>query len=571
MPLMTGWQAVVQALRAEGVQRVYGLPGDAAHLYDALSEAPEITPIQNRHEAAGVFMAMAEARLTNQVGVCHGSPGPGMANMVSGILEAYSACMPIVCLVTGAPSTFNGMGAFQENDAIGITQPITKWNMRVERPELIPWTMRRAFSLARSGKPGPVFVEIPADIGLGSADIEPYQPAPRGLRSAADPALLSIASEMLRNSERPILVAGGGVMLSRAGKELRRLAEQEHIPVMTTASGRGSIPEDHPLAFGLVGLYRTKPGKDVYDEADLLVTVGSRMEGFQSGNWNIFPDNAKFLQIDIDPFEIGRNWVPDAAVIGDAALVLSALATSLESNPGKREVRAARAREAIASKEDFARQVDAECAAATGSPLKSKRIVHELNRVFGHDTILVNENGGQDLWTYFHPYYRVLDEGDVVPMGEQTCMGAGVIGAVAAKLVRPDKKVVCVAGDGAFQMMPQELSTAVQYGAAVTWIVLNNRSLGWSKLSQIRRGRPPVACDFEAQPDFVMLAKAHGCHSEHVEQAEGIMPALQRALQANAAGVPAVVEFTVDATDYYIGFLNFPHKDWTEQSVVLAH
>lgn len=571
MARMSGWQAVVAALQAEGVQRVYGLPGDPVHLYDALYDTPEILAVQVRHEASGVFMAMAEARLTNRVAVCHASPGPGMSNTLSGLLEAYSACMPIICLATGTPSTFNGMGAFQENDAIGLTRPVTKWTVRVERPERIPWTMRRAFSLAASGKPGPVFVELPGDVGTAVTEMEPYRPSPRPLRCAADPALLTQAANLLRAAERPVLVAGGGVPLAGAGEELRLLAEQEHIPVLTTFSGRGSIAEDHRLAFGLVGLYRTRPGKDVYDGADLLITVGSRMEGFQSGDWQLFPDAARFIQIDIDPFEIGRNWVPDVAVIGDAGLVLRDLAATMRADPGRRPARAAQVEQAVADKAAFAREVEAECAAADGVPLKSKRIVHALNSVYGRDTILVNENGGQDLWSYFHPYYRVLDAGDLVPMGEQTCMGAGITGAVAAKLACPRKKVVCVAGDGAFQMMPQELSTAVQYGAPVTWVILNTYSLGWSKWSQEQRGRRFIACDFTAQPDFVQLAHAHGCHAERVERPEQIRPALERARAATEGGTPAVIEFVVDTFDYYIGFRNFPHKAWVAEGQPAAH
>jgi acetolactate synthase I/II/III large subunit len=567
MPKMTGWQAVVEALRSEGVRRVYGLPGDPTHLYDALYDAPEIAPILVRHEGSGAFMAMAEARLTNRVTVAHGSPGPGMTNLVSGMLEAYSACAPVIFIATGAPSRLTGMGAFQENDAAGIARPITKWNVRVERPDRIPWTMRRAFSVAGTGKPGPVFVEIPSDVGTASVEMEPYRPSPRPLRCAADPEALTRAVEMIAAAERPVLVAGGGVVLSAAGAGLLALAEQEHLPVMTTFSGRGAISEEHPLAFGLVGLYRTRPGRDVFNGADLLITVGSRMEGFQSGDWKIFPDRARFLQIDIDPFEIGRNWVPDAAVIGDASVVLRQLREALAESPGTRRSRKAHADERVRDKDAFAREVDAECAAASSIPLKSKRIVHELNAVFGHDTILVNENGGQDLWSYFHPYYRVLDAGDHVAMGEQTCMGAGITGAIGAKLARPGKKVVCVAGDGALFMMPQELSTAVQYKAPVTWIVLNTRSLGWPKWHQELHGRRYIATDFTAAPDIPALARAHGCAAEHVERPEEITPALRGALEANRAGTPAVVEFAVDTFDYYVGFKSFPNKEWTEEGI----
>ncbi len=333
---------------------------------------------------------------------------------------------------------------------------------------------------------------------------------------------------------------------------------------MTTFSGRGIVPEDHPLAFGLVGLYLTKPGKQVYDEADLLVTVGSRMEGFQSGDWQLYPDDARFLQIDLDPFAIGRNWLPDSAVVGDAKFAVRGLRRALSQDGGCREERSARLREAAAMKDEFARSVDRECAEAVSTPLKSKRIVHELNEVYGHDTVLINENGGQDLWSYYHPYYRVLDAGHLVPMGEQTCMGAGVTGAIGAKLAWPDRKVVCVTGYGAFQMMPQELSTAVQYSAPVTWIVLDSRSLGWSKWSQRQRGGRYIATDFTAQPSISALARAHGCHAEEVSRPEDIRGALERALKATEGGTPAVVSFQVDTFDYSPGFRAFPGKAWED-------
>jgi acetolactate synthase I/II/III large subunit len=560
----TGWESVVAALVAEGVKRVYGLPGDPVHLYDALYDVPAIQAILVRHECSGVFMAMAEARLTGEVTVCHGSPGPGTTNLVSGLNEALSSCSPLVCITSSAPASLVGMGAFQELDVQRLAAPVTKWSVRVDRVERIPWAMRRAFSIARHGVPGPVLVEIPVDVGLARWEAGPYRPGPALEPAVGAAAAIEEAAGLLRAARRPVLVAGGGAVLARAGEELVALAEQEHIPLMTTFSGRGIVPEDHPLAFGLVGLYLTKPGKQVYDEADLLVTVGSRMEGFQSGDWQLYPDDARFLQIDLDPFAIGRNWLPDSAVVGDAKFAVRGLRRALSQDGGCREERSARLREAAAMKDEFARSVDRECAEAVSTPLKSKRIVHELNEVYGHDTVLVNENGGQDLWSYYHPYYRVLDAGHLVPMGEQTCMGAGVTGAIGAKLAWPDRKVVCVTGDGAFQMMPQELSTAVQYSAPVTWIVLDSRSLGWSKWSQQQRGGRYIATDFTAQPSISALARAHGCHAEEVSRPEDIRGALERALKATEGGTPAVVSFQVDTFDYSPGFRAFPGKAWED-------
>lgn len=562
--VLTGWQTAVEALVSEGVRRVYGLPGDPTHLYDALYDTPEIEPVLVRHECSGVFMAMAEARLGHCVGVCHASPGPGMTNTVSGLLEAFSGCTPVVCITTGAPAAYLGMGAFQENDAVAVARPVTKWSVRIEKPDRVGWTMRRAFSIAAGGKPGPVLVEIPADVGLARAAMDEYQPAPGALRTAPDPELTEAAAALLREARRPVIVAGGGVVSSKAGSALVSLAEQESIAIMTSASGRGAIAESHPLAFGLIGLYRTRPGRDVFNDADLLVTVGCRMESFQSGNWNIFPAGARMVQIDVDPFEIGRNFVPDVALVSDARLALASLSEALHDHDGRRAERAGHLAEAVAEKEVFVQEVDAECASATDTPLRSKRIVHELNDVYGRDTVLVNENGGQDLWTYFWPYYRVLDADDVVSMAEQTCMGAGVTGAIGAKLTRPGKKVVCVTGDGAFQMMPQELSTAVQYDAPVTWVVLNTRSLGWSKWHQVPSGRF-IATDFLAQPDLVALAKAHRCQAEHVARPEEVRPALERALSATEGGTPAVVEFDVEPFDYYAGFKAFPGRDWSDE------
>ncbi len=394
---LTGWQAAVEAIAAEGVRRVYGLPGDPTHLYDALYDAPTIDPVLVRHECSGVFMAMAEARLGHGVGVCHASPGPGMTNTVSGLLEAFSGCTPIVCITTGAPAAFFGMGAFQENDSVAVARPVTKWSVRVERPDRVGWTMRRAFSIAAGGKPGPVLVEIPADVGVARAEMDEYRPAPRALRTAPDPELTEAAAVLLREARRPVIVAGGGVISSEAGPALVALAEQESMPIMTSASGRGAVAENHPLAFGLVGLYRTRPGRDIFNDADLLVTVGCRMESVQSGNWSIFPAGARMVQIDVDPFEIGRNFVPDVAVVSDARLALVALSEVLRDQGGRRAERARHVAESLADKELFIQEVEAECASSMDIPLRSKRIVHELNAVYGPDTVLVNENGGQDL------------------------------------------------------------------------------------------------------------------------------------------------------------------------------
>ena len=228
------WRAAVEALKAEGVEHLFGLPGNPLFLYDDLYDVPDITPVLVRHEAAGVFMAMAYGRLRGQPGVCYGSPGPGTANLVSGLLEAWSGCFPVVAITAASSRVYEGMGEFQETDSLGLVRPVTKWAVRVDMPERVGWTIARAFALAATGKPGPVYVEIPADVAATEVDMPEYRPLQRPIRCAADPALVDQAVTLLDESRRPVIWAGGGVILSGAATELQALAEALQAPVVTT-------------------------------------------------------------------------------------------------------------------------------------------------------------------------------------------------------------------------------------------------------------------------------------------------------------------------------------------------
>jgi acetolactate synthase I/II/III large subunit len=549
------WRAICEGLAAEGVEYVFGLPGNPELLYNDLADFPEIRPILVRHETSAVFMAMAYARVSGRVGVVHASPGPGMANLVPGLLEAFYACSPLVSLVSAADRNYEGMGVFQETPSLDLARPVSKWAVRVDLAYRTTWTLERAFHLARNGKPGPVFVEIPGDVAATEAELPDYRPRPAPLRPAGDQALVAAAAELLDGSQRPVIVAGGGVGLAGAERELVELAERLDAPIVTTPSGRGSISEAHRLAFGVVGLYRTESSAKPYDEADCLLLVGTRMEEFQSGLWKLVPEAAKVVQVDIDAFEIGRNVRPDVAVVGDAKLVLAQLAevaAVVEQRPSTVEY--------VQFKERFQQRADEECALDDG-PLRTKQVVHALNDAFG-DFVLVNENGAQDLWSYYCPYVKVTAERGCVAPAEQTCMGFGVAGAVGAKLARPDAFVVCVTGDGAFQMYLQEMATAVQYGAPVVWVVLDNASLGWCKWIQRATGERYIATDFEAQPDFVRLAEAYGVHGERVEEPGAVAGALERAREANEDGVPAVLSCAIDTWDYPQGFTDFHRDVW---------
>lgn len=556
------WQVVVEALKAERVEHLFGLPGNPLFLYDDLYDNPDISPILVRHEVSGAFMATAYGRLRGQPGVCFASPGPGITNLVSGLLEAWTGCFPLVAITSAPSREFEGMGVFQEANSLGLVRPVTKWAVRVDIPERVGWAIARAFSLATNGRPGPVYLEIPADVAAHDVDMPEYRLLARSIRCCADPTLVDQAVALLKESRRPVIWAGGGVILSKAEAELQAIAKALQAPVITTPQGRGSISEDHPLAFGQVGLYRTKSTAMAYDDADLVLIVGSQCEEFQSGLWKQFPKGARLIQMDIDASQLGRNWIPDIGLVADAQLGLRQLTQGLNSEDQAMAKRRSRLADLQLAKAAYEKQVAAECDTIE-RPIRAKRVVHAINRVFGGSTILVNENGGMDLWSYYCPYFKVLEEGGCLAPAEQTCMGFGVTGVIGAKLARPDQYAVCVTGDGAFQMFLSELGTAVQYGAAATWVVLNNHSLGWIKYIQQTLGERYIAADFTSQPDFVQLAVSAGCHAERVIEPEQVESALERAKRANDDGQPAVLDVSIEAWDGYpSGFYDFHKNVW---------
>ena len=545
---MHAWEAIASMVKSQGVEFVFGIGDTELQLY--AEKVPGVTPVNLRYEGSAPFMAMAYSRLSGKPGVCSASTGPGVANMVPGVLEAYYGCSPLVMVCPAISQKTEGMGEFQECDQIGMMKPITKWSARIPHAERIPWFVNRAFSIAMNGQPGPVFLELPYDVGgriLREIKVDIGQPKyvpVEKMRIAGEPKLINAAVELLLKAERVVAVAGNGAVLSGASEEFREFIELLGIPFLTTPGGRGILSEEHPLALGVSGLYRTKVGKKVYSDANLVITIGTRNESFQTHGWNDFPEGAKFIQIDISPFEIGRNWMPDAGIVGDARIVLSQLTDAIKERVKKtsnfREM--PEVKEIIKAKREFEAEVEAECK-TEATLIPAKRIVYELSQVFGKNTVLVNENGSQDIWSYCFPYYKVQDGSECVPVAEQTCMGMGVVGAIAAKLTKPEKNVVCVVGDGAFQMYMKELPTAAQYNAGCTWVVLNNSAFGWIKYNQMK-GAGWDTSTFKVQPDLVKWAEACKCYGRSIEKPAEIKPALEEALKVNKKGIPAVLVFT---------------------------
>ena len=542
---MNAWEAIANMIKSEGVDFVFGIGDTGLQLF--AEKTAGLRTINLRYEGSAPFMAMAYARLSGKPGVCTASPGPGVANLVPGILEAYSGCSPVVIICHSSSRKKEGMGDFQESDQIAMMKPITKWSVRIPYAERIPWFIRRAFSIAMNGQPGPVYLEIPYDVSgltrfkLVDVTMPEYVSA-RRVRSAGDPGLINEAVELLLKAKRPVAVAGNGAVQAGASAEFREFIELLGIPFLTTPGGRGILSEEHPLALGVCGFYRTKVGKMVYSDADLVITIGSRNESFQTHDWKDFPKGAKFIQVDISSFEIGRNWIPDVGIVGDAKIVLRQLIDAVKGK-ATREINfkeRPRIREIATAKKEFEKEVEAECLVEETS-VPAKRAVYELSKVFGGNTVVASENGCQDCWAYCFPYYKLQEGSEWVPVAEQTCMGMGVVGVIAAKLAKPEKKAVCVAGDGAFQMYMKELPTAAQYHVGCTWLVLNNSAFGWAKYNQI----DAVGWDtstFKVQPDFVKWAEVCQCFGRRVVKPSELKPALEEALKANQKGIPAVID-----------------------------
>jgi acetolactate synthase-1/2/3 large subunit len=555
----TVWQVVVEALEAEGTEVIFGLPGNPAHLVADLVKHSNIKLVLTRHEHGGVACAYAFARVSNGPAVCFGNPGPGITNMTTGLLEATCGSLPVICLTNGVPMASDGRGAFQELDSIALMRPVTKWAVRPTAADAVPWTLQRAFSVAKNGRPGAVFIDIPSDLGLIEAVMPAYAPSLERQRFRPDPDAVSGAARLLARAKRPLILCGSGAISSGAAAAVADLSDRLGIPVFTTPGGRGIFPEAHPLSLGQVGLYFSEVGKAYYDEADLILSVGSRLEEFSTGGWKYFPKRGRLIQLDIEPEAIGLNFRPDVALVGDATLALNDVIAALGRITSKlRDTRV----DAIAkAKAPHLRKVERE-GARRGGKLRTPQILHGVMKVFGKDTILVNENGGADLWSYYWPYYRVQDIGDCVPMAEQTAMGMGVIGTIGAKLAAPDKKVVCVAGDGAMQMAMMELATAAEQNCGITWIVLNNQALGWPQYIQMLEGQATAGTDFNVSPDFAKLAEAQGCLGLKVAKLDEIEGALKRALRANRKGRPALVEFRIGKHDYPAQFARYHQEIW---------
>ncbi|RCH61877.1 thiamine pyrophosphate-binding protein [Streptomyces sp. SDr-06] len=560
----TAWAAVADWLGHLGLATVYGLPGDDMDLLGAL-EGTTVDMVLCRDQRNAVHMACGHALASGRLAVCTVGKGPAVTNALTGLLEATSAAVPLLLVAGGTGLDRVGTGAFQELDQLAAVRPFTKWAVRVDRPERLPAVLEKAAAVAVNGTPGPVYVEIPDSTAQQPVtDIAPWRPAAPH-RLAPDPDVLARAAELITAARRPLLLVGGGARHRNADRALERFAGLLGAGMFTTASGRGTVAEDHPLFCGVSGLYTVPPATALWEETDLVVALGSRLEETATFGW---PDRAGLPVVQVVAAEDSVVTAgPGIYVLGDVGRTVSGLAELLAGHvpdPSWAE-RAAAVRSGL--RDRAAGRASAAAAAAANHGVAVSQVLAALDRAVPADRVLVQENGLQDMWSYFHPHWTCgTDGGSVVP-SEQTPLGFGAAAAVGVKLASGDRPVVAVCGDGAFNLFRTELPTLADSGAAVLYVVLDNGGYGWLQTNLDRVSGPGSRFAFtnERPTGTRELARAHGLGHWSVAGPDDLDDAVAQAWEYCAKGVSAVIEVRVALSDRPPGMDgaagDFPHRE----------
>ena len=534
----TGAQIVWEVLLREGVDVVFGYPGGAIMpTYDAMPAYP-IRHVLVRHEQGAAHMADGYARASGKVGVAIATSGPGATNLVTGIATAMMDSSPIVCITGQVPSTALGSDAFQETDITGITLPITKHNYLVTRAEDVAPALREAFFIARSGRPGPVLVDITKDAQQGSARLDTRLPS-RPRRPIPTPTSDSIAraASLIDAAERPLILAGQGVLASGATALLREFAEKTDVPVTATLLGLGGFPASHPLSLGMMGMHGEAWVNTSIQEADLLIALGMRFDDRVTGKLQTYAVHAKKIHAEIDPSEINKNVRVDVALPGDLRRTLETLLPVVQVKTRKPWL------DRIASRRSEAARRDVQSVPSDGK-LFAAHVLHDLWRLTEGKALVVTDVGQHQMWEA--QYYKHERPRSLITSGGLGTMGFALPAAMGARFARPDDEIWVVAGDGGFQMTACELITCAQEGLKLNIAIINNGYLGmvrqWQEFFYNRRY---VATPLRS-PDFVMLAQAHGLPGLRVTSREEIPAAVER---ARAEPGSVVVEFRVEQED----------------------
>ncbi|MEA2211745.1 MAG: acetolactate synthase large subunit [Solirubrobacteraceae bacterium] len=537
---MRAVDALMECLKAEGVDVVFGLPGGAnLPTYDAFYDAG-IRHILVRHEAGGGHAAEGYAKATGKVGVSLGTSGPGATNLVTPICDAMMDSVPVVFLTGQVRTELLGTDGFQEADMIGITMPIVKHSFMIQHPLEIPRTLHEAFHIARTGRPGPVVVDIPQDLSRADIPYEPvddvhlpgYQPTTEGNQKQ-----IRIAAKALASARRPVIYAGGGVVSGNAAAELLELATADRFPVTCTIMGLGGFPAPHDQWLGMLGMHGLRAANYAIDEADLIVAVGARFDDRITGKLSEFAPRAKFIHIDVDPAEISKNVPAHIPIVGDAKNILPRLTAEYRAqapDPARLEewwsrIRTWRERHPLG----FGDSADSE--------IKPQFMVKALYEATGGDAIVTSDVGQHQMWAA--QYYNFLQPRRWINSGGLGTMGFGLPAAMGAKVGCPDQTVVCIAGDGSVQMNMQELATCAQEGIDIKVFIMNNGYLGmvrqWQELFWDKRYSQ---VDMGQWPDFVKLAEAYGATGIRLQDKTTLVTDMQAAI---ATPGPVLVDVRV--------------------------
>lgn len=530
---MKGSEAIVKALVEEKVKHMFGFPGGAViPLYDELlNYRKELRHILVRHEQGAVHAADAYARVLGKPGVCVATSGPGATNLVTGIMNAYMDSSPVIAMAGNVPTSLIGNDAFQETDMMGLTLPITKHNFQIRDSNKIRSTIKKAFRIATEGRPGPVYIDLPKDIQSNGITNEDKEFEIRGFKPKikGHPVQIKKAAEMIVAAERPLLLAGGGVILSNASKELNRLMNLTAIPVITTFMGKGAIPETHPLCLGVTGMHGRKSANYAVINCDLLIAIGCRFSDRITGNLQTFAQNAKVIHIDIDSAEIGKNVKVDLPIVGDAKEVLKELNLVIGKMTKKKDSEWRKRMEKV--KKECECEID-----ISSAPIDPRKLLFELRKVLGENDIVTTGVGQQQMFAAH--FLKRTKPRTFISSGGAGTMGFGLPASIGAKVAKPDVEVFDFDGDGSFAMTMQELATAKEENININAIIMNNAYLGmvrqWLELFFEKRYSSVL---LKRTPDFAKLAEAYSLKGITVKRPSEIRPALEEAIKNDSATV----------------------------------
>ena len=527
---MTGAQAVVQSLIEEGVDRIFGYPGGAIMpVYDALYDVEDkLTHVLTRHEQGATHAAQGYARATGKTGVCLATSGPGATNLITGIADAQIDSTPLVCITGQVKSTLLGSDAFQETDVIGISMPVTKWNFQVTKAAEIPEAIAKALYIARSGKPGPVLLDITKDAQFEKVDFEyqpfvsmrSYQPVP-----LADHVKLKQAAELIDQSKRPLVLFGQGVILSNAEEEFKTFIEKAGLPAAWTIMGLSALDSEHPLNVGMLGMHGNYAPNKLTNECDVLIAVGMRFDDRVTGDLNRYAKQAKVIHLEIDPAEIDKNVKTDVAILGDAKESLKQLTRIITPNSHFQWLKRFR----TLGKEEYEVVINKELN-PDSDQLSMGEVVHCINERSDGKSVIVTDVGQHQMVAC--RYARFRKSKSMITSGGLGTMGFCLPAAIGAKMGAPEKKVIAIVGDGGFQMTIQELGTIFQNDVPVKIVLLNNEFLGmvrqWQELFFEKR----YASTHMVNPDFQTIVSGYNIKSRLVEDRSELKDAVQEMLDS---------------------------------------